>query len=344
MTAATPPIAQQHERTSATSRWRMVDGEWPPSAAQVDWVTPGAREAPGATASAPPFTNPGPAGRANAEAIGLERGISRRTFAGALVAVALVTGAGGAAGGAAAAIKLARPVPGAPAASAAPAAGTHALTTTAGTGPAALYRQVAPAVVGVQTAGARGGGGEGSGFIVDAQGHVITNNHVVAGASRVTLHLLDGTSVPAQVVVTDPANDLAVLKAAIPPDKSVAARLGDSDAVQPGEPAVAIGNPFGFEHSITAGIVSAVDRQFGGSRSRRPIPGLIQTDTAVNPGNSGGPLLNAAGEVIGVNTLGVSPVPGSVGVSFAVPINAAKRLLAQVTRVPGAGARVSQKR
>jgi S1-C subfamily serine protease len=181
-------------------------------------------------------------------------------------------------------------------------------------------------VVGVQT-----NRGEGSGFIVDGSGHVITNNHVVAGASRVTLELLDGTRVPAQVATTDPANDLAVLKATIPADKLSVARLGDSDAVAPGESVVAIGSPFGFEHTITAGIVSAVNREFGGSRRRSAIPGLIQTDAAVNPGNSGGPLFNAAGEVIGVNSMGVSPVQGSVGVSFAVPINAAKRLLAQVT-------------
>ena len=93
---------------------------------------------------------------------------------------------------------------------------------------------------------------------------------------------------------------------------------------------LAIGSPFGFEHTITAGIVSAVDREFGGSRTRSPIRGLIQTDAAINPGNSGGPLFNAAGEVIGINSMGAGPVQGSVGVGFAVPVNAAKRLLAQV--------------
>ncbi len=175
--------------------------------------------------------------------------------------------------------------------------------------------------------------GAGSGFIVDTEGHVVTNNHVVAGASRVTVELLDGSRVPAQVLATDPANDLAVLKADIPADKLAVARLGDSDAVTPGEPVVAIGSPFGFEHTITAGIVSAVDRQFGGARGRGPLQGLIQTDAAINPGNSGGPLFNAAGEVIGVNTMGISGArggQGSVGVSFAVPVNAAKALLAQV--------------
>jgi S1-C subfamily serine protease len=136
---------------------------------------------------------------------------------------------------------------------------------------------------------------------------------------------------PEAVVATDAANDLAVLRADIPADTLAIARLGDSDTVEPGEPALAIGSPFGFEHSITAGIVSAVGRRSGG---RRPIRGLIQTDAAVNPGSSGGPLLNASGEVIGVTSMGVSPVQGSVGVGFAVPVNAAKRLLDQVARAP----------
>jgi S1-C subfamily serine protease len=193
-----------------------------------------------------------------------------------------------------------------------------------------LYRQVAPAVVAIQVTGGRGTTGEGSGFIVDDRSHVITNNHVVQGATRVTLRFLDGTTASAQVVATDAANDLAVLRADIPADKRAVVRLGDSDTVQPGDAAIAMGSPFGFEHSITAGIVSAVDREVGGSRRQAPIAGLIQTDAAINPGNSGGPLFNAAGEVIGVNTMGVSPVNGSVGVGFAVPINAAKRLLAQV--------------
>ncbi|MDQ3699635.1 MAG: trypsin-like peptidase domain-containing protein [Chloroflexota bacterium] len=185
--------------------------------------------------------------------------------------------------------------------------------------------------MGVQTANGQGRpSGEGSGVIVDSSGHVVTNNHVIDGAARVTLQLLDGTRVPAQVVATDPANDLAVLLAEVPADKLVAAPLGDSDGVTPGEAVAAIGSPFGFEHTITAGIVSAVDREFGASRSA-PIRGLIQTDTSINPGNSGGPLFNASGEVIGINSMGASPVRGSVGVAFAVPINAAKRLLTQAS-------------
>jgi S1-C subfamily serine protease len=196
---------------------------------------------------------------------------------------------------------------------------------------ASLYRNVAPGVVAIQVTGTgrAGSGSQGSGFIADDQGHVITNYHVVRGATRISVRLLDGTRVSAEVVVTDPANDLAVLRAAIPDGKKTAVPLGDSDSVVPGEPAIAIGNPFGLEHSITAGIVSAVDRSYGRTSSG-PIRGLIQTDAPVNPGNSGGPLLNAGGEVIGINSMGASPVSGNVGVAFAIPVNAAKRLLAQV--------------
>ena len=191
-----------------------------------------------------------------------------------------------------------------------------------------LYKAVAPAVVGIEVFTGRSGG-EGSGFIVDDRSHIITNHHVVSGAQRVTLHLLDGSTAPATVIVTDAANDLAVLRAGLTAKQRNIVKLGNSDAVQPGETVIALGSPFGFEHSITSGIVSAVDRQLGGSRRRAAIKGLIQTDASINPGNSGGPLFNAAGEVIGVNTMGVGPSSGSVGVNFAVPINAATRLLEQ---------------
>jgi putative serine protease PepD len=245
-----------------------------------------------------------------------------------VLATAVIAGtAGGAAGSVVTAMALRRVAPAGGAADAGPApAAVTQLAAPAQLNAATLYQQVAGAVVGVQT-----NRGEGSGFIADDQGHVITNNHVVAGASRVTIERPDGSRVAARVVATDPANDLAVLRAEIPAGGPAVARLGNSDTVTPGEPVVAIGSPFGFEQTVTAGIVSAVDREFGGSRTRSAIRGLIQTDTAINPGNSGGPLFNAAGEVIGVNTLGVSQSGGSVGVNFAVPINAAKRLLAQAT-------------
>jgi S1-C subfamily serine protease len=232
--------------------------------------------------------------------------VGRRSAAGGVLAAILVAGVvGGAAGSAATAVGLGRALRGGQALPGAPVAGRPAAVSQAASAPidaAALYRRVAPAVVAVRT-----NRGQGSGFIADASGRVVTNYHVVAGATRVTLELLDGTRVPARVVATDPANDLAVLAAEIPAGAGAVATLGDSDAVAPGEPVIAIGSP----------------------RGRGPIRGLIQTDAAINPGNSGGPLFNAAGEVIGINTLGASPVQGSVGVAFAVPVNAAKRLLAQ---------------
>lgn len=219
----------------------------------------------------------------------------------------------------------------------------------------AIYKSVGPAVVSVRTASAASGrsrgltppspntpgsqnspstplmpSGEGSGFIVDGDGHVLTNNHVVQGASQITIILQDGTEVSATVAGTDPGSDLAVLKANIPAGKAGVAALGDSDAVQPGDVAIAIGTPFGLDHTITAGIISAVNRDFG-TAAGRPMRGLLQTDAPINPGNSGGPLLNAAGEVIGITASIESPVRGSVGIGFAIPINAAKRLLPQLS-------------
>ncbi|HVG97635.1 MAG TPA: trypsin-like peptidase domain-containing protein [Chloroflexota bacterium] len=194
-------------------------------------------------------------------------------------------------------------------------------------GATVLYKQVAPSVVVVRT-----NSGEGSGFIADGQGHVITNNHVISGTTRAMLRLVDGTNVPAEVVTTDTQNDLAVLKADLPAGKTTVAVMGDSDAVTPGDTVVAIGSPFGHEHSVTSGIVSAVDRQSSSGRGQSPIQGMIQTDAAINPGNSGGPLFNTAGQVIGINTMGISPVRASVGVAFAVPVNAARRLLEKAGR------------
>lgn len=209
---------------------------------------------------------------------------------------------------------------------------------------AALYRQVGGSVVSVQTASAiarsRNGRsqvpsgvvptGEGTGFIVDGDGTVLTNFHVIDGADKVSVTLMDGTVVDAKVVGSDASSDIAVLHADIPADRAVVATLGDSDAVQPGQLAVAIGTPFGLDHTITAGIVSAVGREFGTTPGGRPARNLIQTDAPINPGNSGGPLFNAAGEVIGVTTSIESPVRGSVGIGFAVPVNRARSVLAQV--------------
>ena len=199
-----------------------------------------------------------------------------------------------------------------------------------------IFQQVGPAIVSVTTGTTRGPfgqfrqQGEGSGIVVDADGLVLTNSHVVEGARNITVHFHDGTRAEASLAGADPASDLAVLRVDLPA-RQVVAPLGDSDRVVPGQTAIAIGSPFGLSQTVTAGIISAVNRDWG-SAAGRPMRGLIQTDAPVNPGNSGGALLNLQGEVIGIVTAIESPIRGSVGVGFAVPINQAKRLLPQLAR------------
>lgn len=173
--------------------------------------------------------------------------------------------------------------------------------------------------------------GSGSGVIIDSEGRILTNNHVVADSQSLDVTLADGTTLTAKVLGTDPGSDLAVIKVDLPTGllesgKIAIARLGDSDALKVGQLAIAIGNPFGYDHTVTVGVVSGLGRDIPSDGSR-PIRGGIQTDAAINPGNSGGPLLNAAGEVIGINSAIESPVRGSVGVGFAVPINTVKKNL-----------------
>jgi putative serine protease PepD len=173
--------------------------------------------------------------------------------------------------------------------------------------------------------------GLGSGVVVDQDGHILTNFHVVQGASTVTVQLADGTVGEGTVVGTDPANDLAVVRTTIARDLLVPAEFADSDAVRVGEPVFAIGNPFSLDFSVTSGIVSAVERERAGDLGRS-IRGVIQTDAAVNPGNSGGPLFNAAGQVIGINTSIENPTGQRVfvGIGFAVPSNMVLRFLPQM--------------
>jgi S1-C subfamily serine protease len=170
--------------------------------------------------------------------------------------------------------------------------------------------------------------GTGSGFVVDASGLILTNRHVIASASEITVQFSNGEERSATVVGSDSANDLALLRVSDMPAGIPALMLGDSDAVAVGETAIAIGSPFGLEQTVTQGIISAVDRTYSASGSS--LSHLIQTDAPINPGNSGGPLLNAQGQVIGITTLIESPVEGNVGVGFAVPINIAKQQLAQL--------------
>jgi S1-C subfamily serine protease len=171
--------------------------------------------------------------------------------------------------------------------------------------------------------------GTGSGFIIDKQGHVLTNFHVVQGANSVRVTLFDGSGLEAQVVGADASNDVAVLAIRVPADKLFPLALGDSSKLLVGQKILALGNPFGLERTLTSGIISSLDRSLK-AKNGRTIRGIIQTDAAINPGNSGGPLLNSKGLVIGMNTAIVSNVGQSAGISFAVPINAISRILRQL--------------
>jgi putative serine protease PepD len=177
--------------------------------------------------------------------------------------------------------------------------------------------------------GTRSQSAEGSGFVYDTSGHVITNQHVVDGASSVRVTFWNGVTYNARVVGTDPSTDLAVLDADAPSSVLYPLTLGDSSKVQVGDNVVAIGAPFGLAESVTAGIVSALHRQIT-SPNNFSIDDSIQTDAAINHGNSGGPLINAQGDVIGVNAQIESDSGGSDGVGFAIPSNTVKSIASQL--------------
>lgn len=203
-----------------------------------------------------------------------------------------------------------------------------------------IYERVSPAVVNITSNMTSQFGafdefeipyGTGSGFIIDDQGHILTNNHVVEDANSLDVTFADGTTVVGTVVGRDPFSDLAIVKVDLPAEKlangSIAiATLGDSSKVRVGQMAIAIGNPFGLERTITVGVVSGLGREIP-ANNQRYIRGGIQTDAAINPGNSGGPLLDSSGNVIGINTAIESPVRGSVGIGLAVPVNLAKKYM-----------------
>ncbi|MGA2601742.1 MAG: trypsin-like peptidase domain-containing protein [Bryobacteraceae bacterium] len=165
----------------------------------------------------------------------------------------------------------------------------------------------------------------GSGFIISADGRIVTNSHVIADPNRVEVRLSDQTHYKARVLYQDQYNDMALLQ--IDPKKKLPVlHLGDSDGVQVGQKVLAIGNPFGLEGTLTVGVISSLGRKIRGENDQE-LDDMVQTDAAINPGNSGGPLLDSAGNVIGINTAILGPSGGNVGIGFALPINRAKAML-----------------
>ncbi len=203
-----------------------------------------------------------------------------------------------------------------------------------------LFDRLSPSVVFITTMGARQGyfgrghmapQGAGSGFVWDADGHIVTNFHVIAQAQEAVVTLSDGSEWPATLVGAAPDQDLAVLKIKAPKNLLRPIPVGRSKTLRVGQFAMAIGNPFGLDQTLTTGVVSALDRQIE-SMSGRQIYGVVQTDAAINPGNSGGPLIDSGGRLIGVNTAIKSPSGSSAGIGFAVPVDTVNRIVPQLIK------------
>ena len=186
--------------------------------------------------------------------------------------------------------------------------------------------------------------GSGSGFIWNRQGHIVTNFHVIYGADAINVVLADQSDYQARVVGVDPDHDLAVLQIRVPKEKLVPLDVGSSHDLRVGQKVLAIGNPFGLDHTLTVGVVSALGRTIQ-SLTNRTIEGVIQTDAAINPGNSGGPLLDSFGRLIGINTQIISPSGAFSGIGFAVPVNTVNRIVPHLIKYgklirPGIGVSV----
>ncbi len=311
---------QQHLR-NVTSMDPTPDQTGIPPAAEPPLPTPSIEPA-------PVFPVPLPATAAGRDSETTHRAGRLRTMVAALT-IGIVAG-GGAGAGTAALVASHAATPSASTATTAQAASV-VTTTTADQSTAVVNdaKSVGPAVVVIETQSAGFGGeatGIGSGFIYDANGYILTNDHVISGGGTITVTLADGRQFPGTVVKADPAADLAVVKIAA--TGLPTATIGSSANLKVGQMAVAIGDPLGqFANTVTTGIVSGLDRQItagSGPRNAEQLSGLIQTDAAINSGNSGGPLVNAAGQVIGINTATAS---NAQGLGFAIPIDAARSIM-----------------
>ncbi len=203
-----------------------------------------------------------------------------------------------------------------------------------------VYKKVNQSVVNINTRSvqiddfllmARPKAGNGSGSVIDKEGHILTNYHVIEGSARIAATLADGSMYEGKVVGTDPNNDLAVIRIKAPPEKLVPITWGDSSKLIVGYRVFALGNPFGLERTLTTGIVSSLNRSLR-SENNRLIRGVVQTDAAINPGNSGGPLLNTGGEMVGITTAIIGRAGQNSGVGLAIPSNTAKRVVKDLIR------------
>jgi len=254
----------------------------------------------------------------------------KRFRRGLLIAVAALTVAAGAGSGATTAALIDEGTAGSSTGTVATTTSTS--TSSSSTTAASVYKQDSPSVVTITDvmSGPQGSGqATGSGIVLDTSGDILTNAHVIAGGRQIQVTFSDGRTVNATVVGSSSSADLAVLRVSVDASTLYPVTLGNSDSVQVGDTVYAIGSPFGLSGTLTEGIVSNVN-QSGSASGGGNLTGLLQTDAAINPGNSGGPLVNAQGQVIGINNSIISPVDGNVGVGFAIPINQVKPLLSSL--------------